>query len=172
MWRDADVAELTRIYSDPRVMRYLSPAPREVAERQVAEFRRGWEEDGFSLWAVEDRATGNFIGRLGLLRRPDWPLEPGVVEVGWVLDVPTWGLGLATEGGRAGLEFGFERLGLDRIISIARMGNAASRRVMEKLGLTHGGEAGWRGQQVVWYEIDRATWENSLGQTDEGRLPG
>jgi RimJ/RimL family protein N-acetyltransferase len=75
---------------------------------------------------VEDRESGRFIGRIGLLRHVDWPHEP--VEVGWTLDRAFWGRGLATEGGAASLRLGFDVLGFERIISITEPDNAASRR--------------------------------------------
>lgn len=58
------------------------------------------------------------------------------MEVGWRLHPDQWGRGLATEGGRASLRYGFEQLDLDRIISIFMPDNAASGRVMDKLGMT------------------------------------
>jgi ribosomal-protein-alanine N-acetyltransferase len=59
----------------------------------------------------------------------------------------------------ASLRYGFEDLGLERIISITLPTNVASRRVMEKTGLTFRGETHWRGFDVVWYAIDRQGWE-------------
>jgi ribosomal-protein-alanine N-acetyltransferase len=81
--------------------------------------------------------------------------------VGWELDPSVWGRGLATEGGRAALRYGFEVVGLERIISVARADNVASRRVMEKCGLVFQEEVTHRGALVVWYAIDRAGWQAS-----------
>ena len=77
------------------------------------------------------------------------------MEVGWLLERSAWGRGLATEAALACVDHGLEQVGLERIISIARTDNLASRRVMEKAGLTHRGEAHRRGLDVVWYAIDR-----------------
>jgi RimJ/RimL family protein N-acetyltransferase len=71
------------------------------------------------------------------------------------------GQGLATEGGRAALRYGFEVVGLERIISVTRADNAASRRVMDKCGLVFQQEITHRGALVVWYAIDRAGWQAS-----------
>ena len=79
--------------------------------------------------------------------------------MGWRLDRAYWNRGLATEGARASLRYGFRGLGLGRIISITLPQNAASRRVMEKAGLTLRGETRWRGLDVVWYAADRREWE-------------
>jgi RimJ/RimL family protein N-acetyltransferase len=123
----------------------------EETEEQIAYYGAHWEYEGFGLWAVEEREEGRFIGRVGLLRHVDFPDEPEPVEVGWAIAPEVWGRGLATEGGAASLLFGFDTVGVERIVSITRPTNAASRRVMEKLGLTVQGETTWRGIHQVWY---------------------
>jgi len=115
-----------------------------------------WAEEGLSHWAVEDPESGRLIGRIGLLRHHDWPLEPSPVEVGWVLDERYWGRGLATEGGRASLEVWREHLPDNRrLLSITEPTNTRSRAVMERLGLTYRGTAHWHGYDVIWYAIER-----------------
>ena len=96
-----------------------------------------WEQRGHGLWAVEEKATGEFIDRIGLMHYEDVGAEPegSRMEVGLLLDRRRWGRGLATEGVVASLPWGFEGLGLVRIISIIRPGNATSRRVVAKAGL-------------------------------------
>jgi RimJ/RimL family protein N-acetyltransferase len=81
------------------------------------------------------------------------------VEVGWELHSSVWGRGLATEGGQAALRYGFEVVGLERIISAVRADNAASRRVMEKCGLAFKEEFLHEGALVAWYAIDRSAWQ-------------
>ena len=163
-WRKEDLDAYARICADPEVMRYTragSPLTREQTEERVAATIRHWEERGFGLWAVEEKATGAFIGRIGLLYHEDWPEGEHKTEVGWLLDRSFWGRGLATEGAVASVRFGFEKLGLERIISIIRPENAASRQVAEKAGLTFRGETRWRGVDVVWYTRDRSDWETA-----------
>jgi ribosomal-protein-alanine N-acetyltransferase len=75
-----------------------------------------------------------------------------------MLERPYWGRGLATEGALASVDYGFEELGLERIISITLPENAASRRVMGKVGLTYRGSTCWRDHDVVWYAADRREW--------------
>jgi RimJ/RimL family protein N-acetyltransferase len=93
------------------------------------------EAHGFGLWAAQlnpDRLLTGFVG----LSVPAWlPEVMPAVEVGWRLHPDHWGQGLATEGGRASIEYGFDRIGLDLIISIYYPRNAASGRVMQKLGM-------------------------------------
>jgi RimJ/RimL family protein N-acetyltransferase len=134
---------------------------REQSEEQVARFVRRWEERGFGLWAAEHKADGVFIGFVGLLDSEDWHEGEHKTEVGWRLDRAYWSRGLATGGALASLRYGFEWLGLERIISITLPQNAASRRVIEKAGLSLLGETRWRGRDVVWYAIVRRDWQGA-----------
>jgi RimJ/RimL family protein N-acetyltransferase len=123
---------------------------------QLEWFERQWAQDGLSHWATVDLESGALIGRIGLIRHHDWPLESSPVEVGWVLDERYWGRGLATEAGRASLELWRSSLLDDeRLLSITAPGNRRSRAVMERLGLTYRGSATWHGRDVVWYAIER-----------------
>jgi RimJ/RimL family protein N-acetyltransferase len=159
-WRQEDLDPYARICADPEVTRYVTgPLSRQESEEQVSRFVRHWEERGFGLWAVEYRASGAFIGFIGLLHQHDWPIGEDKTEVGWRLDRAFWGQGLATEGAQTSVRYGFEQLGLERIISIINPKNLASRRVAEKAGLTLRGELCFRGYDVVWYAIDRREWD-------------
>jgi len=154
-WRQGDVEELARIYADERVHRFLGgPIDREATERQVARFVRDWEQRGYGHWVAEHRESGRMIGRVGLMHHPDWTASEDKVEVGWTLDPAFWGKGLATEGAQASLRYGFEALGLPRIVSFTLPDNVASRRVMEKCGLTFRGTTPWRGLEHVWYALE------------------
>jgi RimJ/RimL family protein N-acetyltransferase len=157
-WREGDVESMAAIYAEPEVVRYLRPLDLEGTRQQLGRFLDHWEEHGFGLWAVEERASGRLIGRIGLVHHDDWAERPYDAEVGWTLERATWGRGLATEGGAAALRFGFETKGMERIISIAHRENVASQRVMEKLGLKREGATDWRDQPVVWFAISREDW--------------
>ena len=122
---------------------------------QIEYFERKWAEDGLSHWATVDLESNRLIGRIGLMRHHDWPLEPSPVEVGWVLDERWWGRGLATEAGRVSMELWREHLPDERLISITAPANRRSRAVMERLGLTYRGTAYWHGYDVIWYATDR-----------------
>ncbi len=157
-WRDEDLEPYARMCADPEVMRYIGGGTildRGQSEAQISRFVRHREERGFGLWAIEERASGAFVGFVGLFHHDDWPEGDHKTEVGWRLGRPFWGRGLATEGARASLRYGFGKLGLERIISIIHPANHASRRVAEKAGLIRRGETRWRGQDVAWYAIDR-----------------
>ena len=137
-WRHEDREPFARLNADPEVMEFF-PAPLSRAESDAAADgnERQIEEHGWGLWAVEVVATGEFIGFTGLWQVPDdYPFVPAV-EVGWRLARSNWGQGFATEAALAAVEFGFRDLRLDEIVSMTSVGNLRSRRVMEKLGLTH-----------------------------------
>jgi RimJ/RimL family protein N-acetyltransferase len=158
-WREEDLDAYARICADPEVMRYLSGTmTRDQAAQQMERWMRHWKERGFGVWAAEEKASGAFIGFIGLLYHEEWPEGEHKTEVGWRLDRSFWGRGLATEGARASLQHGFEALGLERVISIIHPKNVASRRVAEKAGLTLRGETRFKGFDVVWYAIDRREW--------------
>lgn len=96
-----------------------------------------FQEHGFGLWAVEIPGVATFAGFVGLsVPRFEAHFTP-CVEIGWRLAAPYWGRGYATEGARAALEFGFDHLHLDQIVSFTVPDNVRSRRVMEKIGMTH-----------------------------------
>jgi ribosomal-protein-alanine N-acetyltransferase len=153
-WVDSDVDQLADIYADEESARYIRPFDLEGTRQQVERFKAHWEQNGFGLWAVEHRESGRFIGRIGLMHHDDWVASPHDAEVGWVIARDLWGKGLASEGGAAALEFGAHK-GLKQFISIANVDNAASQRVMEKLGLVRVGETVWRESPVVWFSLDR-----------------
>lgn len=173
-WKDSDVVAYERIVRDPEVMRHLGSgllykmkrAALDTialvsdfeARRGIAVIRRHWERCGFGEWAVEEKASGRLIGQIGLKHHPDWLADPAKVEIGWMLARSAWGRGFATEGGRIALDHAFERLGLERIVSIANRENRRSQRVMQKLGLHRQGATRWHRSEVVWYAIDRAEW--------------
>jgi RimJ/RimL family protein N-acetyltransferase len=158
-WTQQDRDELERLWSDRAVLGRRVLPPERIAAIAESSLRQ-WRERGFGPWAALDRATGQWIGRVGLDELEDWP-DADRVEVGFELHQAWWGRGLATEGARAALRFGFSEHRLERIISVTAPWNLAARRVMEKAGLTYQGTRAYRGldPEPVWYAIDRATWE-------------
>ena len=157
-WRDEDAEPYARMCTDPEVMRFIgdgSILTWEESDGQVSRFLRHWDKRGFGLWALEEKESETFVGFAGLVHQEDWVEGEHKTEVGWRLDRAFWGRGLATEAAGASVAYGFETLGLERIISIIQSENHASRRVAEKAGLSPRGETRWRGTPVVWYAVDR-----------------
>lgn len=153
-----DEEALHRMMHQPDVMRYFPtkhPPSRERVQRLIASQLAHWAEHGYGWWAVEPRAEQRFIGWCGLQYLPD----TDETEVAYHLDKDYWGQGLATEGAWASLEFGFDRLGLETIVAIVMPGNAASRRVIEKLGMGAGRRQEYFGVDCLRHELDRASFE-------------
>ncbi len=138
MWRESDRVGFASINADPAVMEHFpGRLSREESDALVEEIEAEFEREGFGLWAVEVRQSREFVGFVGLERVPfDAHFTPAV-EVGWRLAHSAWGNGYATEAGHAALAFGFERLGLEEIVSFTAVSNARSRAVMERLGMSH-----------------------------------
>jgi ribosomal-protein-alanine N-acetyltransferase len=143
------------IYADPDVMRTLpagKPMAREDFDSRVTRLMVDhWRTHGFGPWVVVHKADQTLIGHCGLKYWPDSP----DVEVLYALAKPYWGKGLATEGARASLRYGFEERRLDHIIAAAFVDNMASRRVLEKIGMTYTGETTFAGLTVAGYAIRR-----------------
>jgi RimJ/RimL family protein N-acetyltransferase len=137
-WLPTDREPFAALNADPRVARYLGgPLSREESDALVARIETHFDQRGFGLWAVEIRGGASFAGYIGLaVPRFEAHFTP-CVEIGWRLSAEHWGQGYATEGARAALAFGFESLGLEEIVSFTVPANLPSRRVMEKIGMTH-----------------------------------
>ncbi|HWG21068.1 MAG TPA: GNAT family N-acetyltransferase [Terracidiphilus sp.] len=137
-WRESDREPFARINADPRVMEhYPAPLAREQSDALIDRIEAHFEARGFGLWAAELRDTGQLAGYIGLSVPTFQAHFTPCVEIGWRLDADRWGRGLATEGARAVLHHAFTALGLNEIVSFATPANLRSRRVMEKLGMTH-----------------------------------
>jgi RimJ/RimL family protein N-acetyltransferase len=137
-WRPADLEPFAAMNADPQVMEHFpAPLSREESDAAAARIAAHFERHGFGLWAVEASSGAPFAGFIGLaIPRFEAHFTP-CVEIGWRLAADHWGRGYATEGARAALAFGFESLRLEEIVSYTVPANLRSRRVMEKLGMTH-----------------------------------
>jgi RimJ/RimL family protein N-acetyltransferase len=155
-WTQDDVGPLSEILLAPAVAAWLGHPSWDDVERTLAHYEHSWDTLGFGRFAVEERSTGRLVGRVAVMRQEGWVATPDSDEVGWAIVADCWGRGYATEAARAAITDGFERVGLRRILSWTLPDNDASRRVMEKCGLTLGGTAEWAGREHLWYAIDRA----------------
>jgi RimJ/RimL family protein N-acetyltransferase len=134
-----DLPHLAPIWADPEVMRYIGAGETCDDERSrelLGHLIEHWDDHGFGLWAVVPKAEQAPVGWAGLAVPTFLPAVLPAVEAGWLLARSHWGRGYATEAAVASLAFGFDELGLERIISIIYPANAASIRVAEKLGMT------------------------------------
>jgi RimJ/RimL family protein N-acetyltransferase len=176
---DADAGNLYNLDSDPEVMRYLTGGegtPRQVIETEILPLFTTYDErfPGFGFWAAMEKACGDFAGWFSF--RPKVEGDPREVGLGFRLRQAAWGQGYATEGARALIRLGFTELGVERVSATTYEDNLASRRVMEKAGLTltrrfrmtsadfenidthqGGAEDPWDGDDVE-YSLQKADW--------------
>ena len=136
-WRDDDLEPFAALNADPRVREFFpSLQTRQESADSMQSIRNHWERRGFGVWAVEVIGGAPFIGFIGLsVPSFEAPFTP-CVELGYRLAFDHWRQGYASEGSRAALAFGFGALGLSEIVALTAVGNARSRRVMERLGMT------------------------------------
>jgi RimJ/RimL family protein N-acetyltransferase len=157
MLREEDFEEYAAMVADAEVMRYLGegkPLSRGDAWRQMAFVLGHWQLRGYGLWAVEEVATGRLVGRIGFLYPEGWP----DFELGWTLAREFWGRGYATEGARRALDFAFEEMGREHVISLIRPDNIPSIRVAERLGESLEGSVELFGGEALIYGITRDVW--------------
>ena len=150
----ADRAAIHAVYTDPVVMRHVGHGPhRSAADTDMAlqTFARMIETHGISFLAVVERSTGRLIGDAGL-----YPVD-GVashVELGYTLARDAWGVGYATEAATALVEHARSVLGVSRVVATVDPANDASRRVLEKVGMTARGERIAYGRPHAVYALD------------------
>jgi ribosomal-protein-alanine N-acetyltransferase len=140
LFRDHEPADLDpycELDADPEMRRYIggAPPPRDAAERKFRQALHRPAADRMAMWATIYKPDGRYIGRCGVYPHfgPAGPI-PGEGALGFYLARAYWGKGLATEAGRAFVDFGFNELRLSRIVTAVEIGNDASVRVLEKLG--------------------------------------
>lgn len=135
-WKNEDANAYYQINQDPKVIELLrGPLTLEQVNDFISAVNKQQEKHGYTLWAVELKETGKFIGFIGL-NYPDWKSHfTPAVEVAWRLGSQYWGKGYATEGAKASLDYGFKQCGLKEIVSFTVPANIRSIRVMEKIGL-------------------------------------
>ncbi len=157
-FREADAAPFFDLSQDADVMRYVgdrrTPSLQE-AWRAIAGWLGHWALRGYGQWAIEERASGRFIGRAGIINPVDWPGP----EVGYLLGKAWWGRGYATEAAQAAMDWGFREFGFDDLISLIDPANAPSIAVATRLGESLRGETELLGNAVLVYGITRAEWE-------------
>jgi RimJ/RimL family protein N-acetyltransferase len=171
-WCEADREPFAAMNADPAVMAFFpAPLSRAASDASIDAWQAQFATQGWSNWAVERRATGEFIGFVGLsVPRRQLPFSP-CVEVGWRLARAHWGQGYATEAARAALGAGFGRIGLTEIVSFTTLANRRSRAVMERIGMRDaqqdfehpGVPEGSPLRPHCLYRITRAEWSSFAG---------
>jgi|1185.fasta_scaffold560137_2 ribosomal-protein-alanine N-acetyltransferase len=141
---------LHRIYGDPRVGETMGGVKSPATIREsIARADAHWEEHGFGLWAFF--VGDELVARGGLM--PTVVHDEPTVEVAWGVLPAYWGQGLATELAEASVRVAWDDLGLPEVVAYTLPTNLASRRVMEKLGMTYAGDVEHAGMPHVLYRL-------------------
>lgn len=152
---DSDLDGYAELYGDVEAARYIGGDGRALtraeAWRNMAMVVGHWHLRGFGMWAVVEKTTNAFVGRIGFFEPEDWP----GFELGWAILPRYWGQGFATEGARAALAHAFDDLGRDHVISLIHPDNARSIRVAERLGERLEGTTMLNGIEVRVYGTHR-----------------
>ena len=167
-----DLSWYAHFAGDAEVMRYIGqsgPLSLAQATERLARYVRCWEEHGLGMFGVRPRDEQLSVGWAGLQ-----PLSgTDEIEVGYAFGRSAWGLGYATEVASAVVQWGFQALGLERIVAVASPENAGSRRVMDKLGMQYEGMRPGSGQDSVYYSLTPAAFARaaSLRTSTSGMTP-
>jgi ribosomal-protein-alanine N-acetyltransferase len=152
------------MFSDPEVTRFLAGFGRpteETFQTQLSARHAMEAELGYAMWAVEEKATGTFVGQIGL--RPAATMDPSAgaeIDLGYHLTRASWNKGYATEAVVAVLGHGFGSVGLGRVMAVALPENIGSWRVMEKAGMRYDGIAAYYGLDgLKKYVAERGWWK-------------
>jgi ribosomal-protein-alanine N-acetyltransferase len=153
-YRLDDLPAMFAVFGDPEVMRFSQSGADPTPEATLSRMQKLIDHQnklGFSLWTVEDRATGEILGDCGLKTLADGP----EIEVGSRFGRAHWGRGYATEGAAASVRYGFEDLQLPRIVAVVEPTNTASCKVIEKIGLQFVDQRHVYGRILNYYAAER-----------------
>ena len=140
-WNTHDVDEFFEMNSDEEVMEHFpSILTIKEVEDLVKALSDHFSKNGFTYYATEILDTQEFIGMIGLAYQEYQTEFTPAIDIGWRLKKNAWGRGYATEGARRCLEYGFEELRIEKIISVCTSNNHKSENVMKKIGMVKIGE--------------------------------
>lgn len=158
-WRPSDLDALFAVYSDPEGARWVGdglPITRAECEAWIRVTAANYDQRGYGMFALEERATGAVVGFCGLVH-PDRQVD---AEIKYAISRSHWGRGLASEAAAALLNYGARHHGLRKVIATVAAENVASQRVLEKAGMS---------LTDVWEEDDGSAQAGSLTQLYEWR---
>ncbi len=147
-----DVDAIYSMRSDADIMRFIrEPQNRRESTDWVELVSSRWADERIGFCAMLEKPSGVFVGWCGIWRLK----ETGELEIGYAVAKEFWGKGLAAEAALAFLGYAFDNLDTEKIVAVARPENAASRRVMEKLGMSFVGTGTFYEQILVQYAITK-----------------
>lgn len=157
-WRIEDFEPFAAMMADPEVARFLTadqaPQDRATAWRAMAVLVGHWAMRGYGLFAVEEKASGAFVGRIGAWRPEGWV----GLELGWALARAHWGKGYAFEAARAAGDWILATQDSDDLVSLIHADNKPSQKLAVRLGMAIAHETYHAGMPHAVWKIARATW--------------
>ncbi len=139
-WDADDISQFSAMNRDSEVMRHF---PKRLAENEtlmlMQRFQDHYEKNGYCYFATEILSSGEFIGFIGLAYQSYETAYTPAIDIGWRLKKSAWGKGYATEGAKKCLEYAFEELKINNIISVCTENNKNSENVMKKIGMYKAG---------------------------------
>lgn len=158
-WRASDIAGNTAMLSDPDTAQFITVTRRPVANelegwRNAAIMAGHWALHGFGMFAVEEKASSRYVGRVGPWYPQEWP----GFEVGWGIAKEVRGRGYAVEAARAAIDWVFENLTVDRIVHCIDPINVASQGVARRLGAVIEGQSSLSGDEIDLWVTRRERW--------------
>lgn len=151
-----DLDAQAAIDQDPKVCEFLpAVGTRAATEAGIQRIIQHQEQKGFSLYAVELKSNHEMIGWIGLITPSFEAHFTPAIEIGWRLASKHWNKGYATEGAKAILDYAFNTLGLNEVVSFTAINNLASRRVMEKIGLLHDPKDDFNHPRLAGHSLER-----------------
>jgi [ribosomal protein S5]-alanine N-acetyltransferase len=164
---DLDTAFL--LFNDTDVQKYLSPKNKRTREQLETIFeksRKYWKERGFAIWCVARKDDGKMIGYCGF----QYFDKTADVEIVFAFMKQQWGKGFAAESAAASLQYGFEKLLLDKIFAVTDPQNTASRHVLEKLGMNYREKHPHYEMNTVTYSISQETFYSNKPKICSSRI--
>jgi RimJ/RimL family protein N-acetyltransferase len=151
-----DFGAMLEMWADPQVTRFIGgkPSTKDEVWTRLLRYVGHWAILGYGYWAVEEKATGTFVGEIGFadFKRDMEPSLEGIPELGWALAGPAHGKGYATEAVAAAIDWGRGHFNGQRIVCMISPDNTPSIRVAEKCGFRQFGETNYKGAPSLLFE--------------------
>lgn len=166
-WSKNDLEEFAKLNADPEVMEHFpKPLSRVETEEYIDRLILRFKVQGYCYFATEVIETGEFIGMIGITDQEFKSEFTPATDIGWRLKKTAWGNGYATEGAERCLEYAFDTLKKDKIISTCTSNNKSSENVMKKIGMVKVGEFNHpylkdypKLEKCLCYEITKSRWD-------------
>lgn len=152
--------------SDPDVMRFLGPLKTlKETEAAITRIAERWKQFGYAWWALVEKKSSAIVGAACVQNTANVPDAP--LEIGWRLATAAQGKGYATEAGQAAMDFAFDGLGAEYVLAVADQKNAASHKVMQRLGMTYRGVELHYDAQLTTYVRYRHAADKPIGASQD-----